>query len=159
MELKEYQELAKNTLAHLSMDELDHSHMALGIAGELLEVQELFYKEEDKIDQADLILELGDICWYVACYCTLLDTDLDYLQHNGSLITASKEVIEFTKKNIAYERDINMRDSLHKLIYSLRKFAGIYGINFSDVLECNIEKLMHRYPQGFNKEVAQTLDI
>lgn len=159
MNLKEYQNLAKTTLAHLSIPELDHAHMALGIGGELLELQEEIFiydaNPESSID--NLIKELGDLCWYPVCYSFLLGKEIEYLQHEDLLITVCKDIIEITKKHIAYEKELVVFNSLCKLMYSLKSFASEYEIDFGLVLETNINKLKARFPDGFNKSTAQAL--
>jgi NTP pyrophosphatase (non-canonical NTP hydrolase) len=59
---------------------------ALGLAGEAGEVADVVKKavfHEHPLDQATLIKELGDVLWYVAALCSVLNIDLgDVMQAN-----------------------------------------------------------------------------
>lgn len=80
MEAKKYQELAMKTLnPNISKDDL-LLNAAMGLCGESGEVLDLLKKkmfQGHDLDKDKLILELGDIAWYLAEAATALDTTLD----------------------------------------------------------------------------------
>ena len=101
MDFKEYQDLAARTLNKEKGVELTLINMSFGLVGEAGETVDymkkvLFHGHEFNVDK--LASELGDVLWYVAGMCSVLNVSLD-------------EVAQF-----------------------------------------NIDKLIHRYPEGFKEE-------
>lgn len=95
-----YQHLAARTINQdLKPLELEY-HALHGMVGEIGEIHSLYQKEYQghHIDNEHLLKEVGDLCWFIAEYCTAL------------------------------------------------------GVNLSDVMMANIEKLKKRYPEGFSVE-------
>ena len=80
MEAKIYQELAMKTLnPNISKDDLLINAL-MGLCGESGEVIDLLKKkmfQGHSLDKEKLILELGDIAWYLAEAATALDITLD----------------------------------------------------------------------------------
>lgn len=84
MDANEYQAQACRTLiAEPDRAYTGHELMlvwtAMGLAGESGEVADTIKKavfHQHGIDRAELIKELGDVCWYVAGLCSILDVDL-----------------------------------------------------------------------------------
>ena len=80
MEAKIYQELAMKTLnPNISKDDLLINAL-MGLCGESGEVIDLLKKkmfQGHSLDNEKLILELGDIAWYLAEAATALDITLD----------------------------------------------------------------------------------
>lgn len=80
MEAKKYQEFAMKTLnPNICKDDL-LLNAAMGLCGESGEVLDLLKKkmfQGHDLDKDKLILELGDIAWYLAEAATALDTTLD----------------------------------------------------------------------------------
>ena len=68
---------ATRTLPDLGSAELNLSHMALGLAGELGEIVNCTGTElKIKIDNTNLKEELGDIYWYLSNYCNLREVPI-----------------------------------------------------------------------------------
>ena len=80
MDAKEYQELAMKTLnPNISKEDL-LVNAAMGLCGEAGEVIDLLKKkmfQGHDLDKEKLVLELGDIAWYLAEAATALDITLD----------------------------------------------------------------------------------
>lgn len=80
MNIKEYQEKSTRTLnKKLIKDEL-LVNMIFGIVGETGEVVDLVKKfrfQGHKLDKEKLTEEIGDVMFYIANLCTLLDVDLE----------------------------------------------------------------------------------
>lgn len=80
MDAKKYQELAMKTLnPNISKDDL-LINAAMGLCGESGEVVDLLKKkmfQGHNLDKDKIILELGDIAWYLAEAATSLDITLD----------------------------------------------------------------------------------
>ena len=72
--------------APISTEDMRIVNMALGIAGEGGEVAELAKKQifhGHGIDLNSWKNELGDVLWYVAACCNLLDLDMEELMENN----------------------------------------------------------------------------
>lgn len=91
MNANDYQILASRTLIDRPGFEIADRDMmliwnALGLAGEAGEVCEHIKKgvlHQHGIDEAKLVKEIGDCCWYLAALCTKLGVDLgDVMQAN-----------------------------------------------------------------------------
>lgn len=80
MQINEYQNLAMRTSNQSLTQESKLINAALGLCGEAGEFADLIkkvnYQGHDK-DQAHLVKELGDVCWYIALAATALDVDLE----------------------------------------------------------------------------------
>ena len=106
MEIKEYQEKAARTLLNksdklLSLEETKIIWCSQGLAGETGEVVDNLKKaifHQHGINKEELKKELGDVLWYIAGLCTLLDFTLE------------------------------------------------------EVMQLNINKLLKRYPEGYNSK-------
>jgi len=84
MDATEYQLAAARTLIDRPDFELADSEImiiwnAVGLAGEAGEICELVKKgifHQHGLDNAKVFKELGDLCWYLAAFCTKLGFDL-----------------------------------------------------------------------------------
>lgn len=97
--LKEYQEWVERVSSKRVM-ELELIYPALGLAGETGEVVERVKKiirdregQPTEEDRAYLELELGDVLWYIAKFCNVLNLKLD------DVITANVDKINDRKIN------------------------------------------------------------
>ena len=65
------------------------------------------------------------------------------------------EVTDILKKHLfhGHELDIqHLKEEIGDIMFYLVNLASIYEIDFSEILQINIDKLMKRYPDGFDKE-------
>ena len=80
MQIHENQSLPMKTAKHSLAQESQLINAALGLCGEAGEFADLIkkmnYQGHDK-DQAHLVKELGDICWYIALAATALNVELE----------------------------------------------------------------------------------
>ena len=80
MDTKEYQAFAHEGILPASKGKNPLVGFALGLAGETGEVCDAVKKREyhgRQVADAHLIEELGDVMWYVANLCTVLNISLD----------------------------------------------------------------------------------
>lgn len=80
MNLNDYQKEASKTIPEDMDKETMGINACFGLAGETGEVVDLVKKhmfQGHKLNKNELILELGDILWYIAEFATALDVDLD----------------------------------------------------------------------------------
>ncbi len=99
MTFDDYQKKAKTTLLKGPDTLTDVIHMALGIAGEGGEVSERVKKlirdnngDLSKLDKADISKEIGDVLWYLAVLCDILDISFDDVAEKNLEKLASRKV-------------------------------------------------------------------
>ena len=103
MKGNEYQELAARTISKNLYDYEVEQHALHGMVGEIGEIHSLYQKvyQDHVFDETHLKLEVGDLLWFIAEFCTAHGWDLD------------------------------------------------------EIMELNINKLMNRYPDGFDEEKSK----
>ena len=80
MNLNEYQYKATRTMSNLDGTLMNIIHMLLGIGTELGELQDQYKKHiayGRKLDIVNVEEEIGDIMWYIANLCTVLNLKLE----------------------------------------------------------------------------------
>lgn len=80
MDMSEYQTKARRTLGGFTDFRDAASLCIVGLTGELGEVSEPLKKNMwhgKPLDMDELKAEIGDVLWYLAGLCTVLDLDLD----------------------------------------------------------------------------------
>lgn len=167
MNLTEYQNEAKKTSPKhddLIMGILNYS---MGLCGEIAEVKECIMKN----DTSNLIIELGDVMWYISQIYTLLDVQLDDIYYSNiyildrvpkdietisnNLYIVAGEIIDYMKKVIFHDHSF---DEYKIINLNQDAFLHIQGLcNVSDiqleyVCETNIDKLRKRYGTSFSCE-------
>ena len=103
MKGNEYQELAARTIRKNLYDYEVEQHALHGMVGEIGEIHSIYQKvyQDHVFDETHLKLEVGDLLWFIAEFCTAHGWDLD------------------------------------------------------EIMELNINKLMNRYPDGFDEEKSK----
>ncbi len=176
----EYAEKAKRTLPDLTFKEnsegvfervasdeigvkLNLVHMALGLSGEIGELVQCVGTElKSKVDLPNLKEELGDLYWYLVNYCTLRDinppkdvinNDLPQEECFELLIISVSDIVDITKKLLAYNKEIDRTNELEYIynIYNgLDMFQKLYDLDGAEIRTKNIEKLQKRYPDRYS---------
>lgn len=65
----------------------------------------------------------------------------------------SGEVVDYMKKVIFHGHDFdrdNLKKELGDTLWYLSQLANMFDITMEEIATANIEKLMKRYPEGFN---------
>lgn len=100
-----YQQLAARTInKDLSAPEME-KHALHGMVGEIGEIHSLYQKvyQGHDMDYEHLGKEIGDLCWFIAEFCTVLSINLsDVMMEN----------IEKLKKR--YPEGFSVEESLHR---------------------------------------------
>lgn len=81
----EYQKLAARTINRELDDESIKFHALHGLVGEIGEIHSIYQKtyQGHPFDEEELKKELGDLLWFIAEYCTILEWSLeDIMQMN-----------------------------------------------------------------------------
>lgn len=184
----EYQVLASRTLPRiLDSDPIDLAHMALGLVSETSELKDAIVKymdhDLDPIQDTyiNITEEFCDMMWYLAGWCTIRGYELVNLtrapkpdqneeEHTfADLQWCIAELGDLAKKYLAYGKVIDkdkegklLACTFHNIAQGYNEFghdAGLTLIPFGRGLMNNIAKLTVRYPQKFDKDLAQNRDL
>lgn len=163
MNFKEYKQLASRTInTDLSKEKLIKNAI-FGIVGETGEVIDLMKKHffhEHELDKEELKKELGDICWYLSLVDEIFHLDVRYSEISEYVYKSSDEQLFFDMTKPLYKickeidkPNLNNDFMLSKLIIEslilINMIGSKYDIEFNQILKSNIQKLMLRYPNGF----------
>jgi len=114
MELKQYIIESSRTCPDLGLDFNNQMHMAIGIsteAGELLDAYKKKLAYNKSLDKTNVAEEIGDLCWYVANLCRILNLDLQEILQNNIDKLRARYPEKFTEekannRNLEEERKI-----------------------------------------------------
>lgn len=151
-------------------------HMSEGIAnetGELKEVLDKFLRGEGDLDTLKLIREeIGDLMWYSAGICYVLDMSFEEILDvmcahpfdrtlsgwaNGmmsEIVLGSGVIAEHVKKHVFYGKDYDtekVTNALANIVHASVGLARVLGIDFESILKDNIAKLAARFPDKFTE--------
>ncbi|AUR83005.1 NTP pyrophosphohydrolase [Vibrio phage 1.031.O._10N.261.46.F8] len=147
----------------------DIIHSALGMADEILELQEAISKR----DTPNIGEEIGDLCWFYA----LAGNDLaesNYLFFKPEEIRVDKTnpelglgmaintYVSHVKKAYAYGKSYQADARLKHLwmIWAcLTEVAKKYNFTIEDIMQTNIEKLRIRFPDKFTTDAADSRNL
>lgn len=93
----------------------------------------------------------------------LLDREtIDLLHAAIGMVTESGEFIDALKKNIFYDKPldiVNLKEELGDLLWYVALAIRILGEDFEQIMETNINKLKARYPEEFTEHHALNRDL
>ena len=151
---EEYQKLAQRTASTTTArDKLING--ALGLCGEITEYSMERLYIDRRVDEA------GDIMWYIAEISAGLGVtiaDVAAIDGNTSYRGMHDEagLIADAVKKCAFQGH-SADDNKTSIIYGMNRIMGIiaryvvdFGFTMDDVLSGNVEKLLRRYPDGFD---------
>lgn len=203
MKINLYQQAAKRTLpslgdkhlAHLrnifnadnSIDifikelglKMDLSHMALGVASELSELEECLIQNHKEFDEVNLGEELGDKMWYAVNWANLLNINVvqptkpNDVEAMSALIIYGGQLADIAKRYLAYGASLEAQEEkrkkaknylsnteiLNRYITTIYDLAGVYGLDMETIMGRNITKLYVRYPEQFSEDSALMRDL
>lgn len=162
-----YEELASTTCKDIGNVSSNILHMKMGIITEAAEVIDILKKKhayDKEIDKAHLREEIGDIFWYVANYCKIMELDFAGIIDNVRLDPLYDEknnfslyqTMEYIINNTLTLDEHSIVDVVDLLMYAI----NLTEEDLNEVLRINIRKLQARYPEGFSSYYAlnRTLD-
>lgn len=151
--LEEYQKHAQRTSSTTTArDKLING--ALGLCGEVNEyVRERLYIE-------NRVREAGDVMWYVAEIAEGLGVTIADIaaidEYSGSDIYNEAALIADAVKKYAFQghkiEKYEIMRGLNVIMSSIARRMTDFGYNMDDILRGNVEKLLKRYPDGFDAE-------
>jgi len=115
MTLNEYQQLAMRTRNSALTNKETIVTAALGLpaeAGEVADIVKKWVGQGHPLDKDDILIELGDILWYIALMATALDTDLDTIGH-----------INVAKLERRYAGDFSAQKSVNRYVDHMEQGA------------------------------------
>lgn len=172
MNIAEYRQHTLRTLPDLGSPQLNLSHMALGLAGEIGELVECVGTELkfNEVNRPNIVEELGDLYWYLANYCNMQEIDLPenpvFTETDDEcldlLIVKISNLVDLVKRYMAYNKSIEKVKEI-EAIYDIRValvlFENVYDLDGDEIRSKNIAKLKARYPQKFDENLAVNRDI
>ena len=170
--IKDYTDLAlktelKDYLIKLKPIQFRKLHATIGISTEIGEL----VNSKDGINTAE---EIGDIFYYIAILCKILDlsfenllTKKEEINYNKTdilscVVIAASELLDSTKKEIFYKKYTSNKDfteKLHLLVEYLFIFIDLKGLKIENILLKNINKLKLRYGEKFSINNAINRDL
>lgn len=115
MNIKQYCKDAFSTSAILGSDWDNTVHMLFGMStevGELTDAYKRYLAYGTELDYLNVQEEIGDLCWYIANFCTFNDFDLEEILRINIEKLKTRYPEKFTQKD-AVERDLQKeRDTL-----------------------------------------------
>ncbi len=151
---EEYQKLAQRTSSTTTArDKLING--ALGLCGEVAEYAREMRFIEKRISEA------GDIMWYVAEIAagigkTIADAaNIDEINYNGGMFYDAGDIADAIKKHVYQGHDIDAHAilcGLNRIMFVIYTRVPDLGYSMDDVLRGNVEKLLKRYPNGFEAD-------
>lgn len=115
--------------------------VASGLAGEAGEVLDALKKgvfHQHGIDKVSLTKEIGDLMWYLSGICSVCRFSLDTVWTHG-------QPPMFCGMTLF---------PLLDLVRALKLLVGYLGLDISEIMQVNIEKLKARYPEGYSAEAS-----
>lgn len=160
MTLTDYQIQAKRTCPSLGSKEVDILHMKRGVFTECAEIIDALKKRDaygKTLDIVNIIEEIGDLCWYVANWCTF---ENQVFKPRGSVWVVEKtgQDIDFLIERIIVESKEDVVD-FEDIVDRIYDLCNIFYVELERCLEKNIEKLKVRYPEKFDAEKAINRDL
>ena len=152
---EEYQKLAQRTeIAKTARDKLING--ALGLCGEIAEYAREMRFIEKRIEEA------GDVMWYVAEIAAGMGATIadaanidDAGEWNGGMFHDAGDIADAIKKHVFQGHDLDKQAilcGLNRIMYMIATRVPDFGYSMDDVLRGNVEKLLKRYPHGFDAE-------
>ena len=86
----------------------DELHCVIGMTTEVAELMDAYKKSiyyRRKLDEVNVAEELGDLMWYVACYCKLMNWDLKAILETNIAKLQARYPEKFTSEQ-AFNRDL-----------------------------------------------------
>lgn len=169
MTLGKYALLAQRT----SRKEPGIDHMTngvLGLIGEAGEVVETvkkwrFQSEHDMpMPVCKLIEELGDVMWYVVEFCRAINVSIEDLpvkdpfSQYDTLEQASVGLMHSIMCVVLDGQEADITDIISIIAHVSGILEDFCNVSMSDAMNLNINKLMKRYPEGFDAERSQNRD-
>jgi NTP pyrophosphatase (non-canonical NTP hydrolase) len=163
MNLLQYRNETKRTIADLGSPILNSIHMTLGMMTELVELVECN-------TQGDILDESGDVLWYLANYCNIHGLKLEqqeepvstrFLNVTSLMIKLAGKLQDFDKKNFAYGKPYNhavQQETVQRLFDFLHGHIAAQNKTIEEGMDKNIQKLYIRFPDKATGELAINKD-
>lgn len=173
MEWVEYQRLSERTLSSEFHCDVRTQRLLHAVMGMLTEIEEVLDNHSaDTVDDVNRAEEWGDIAWYLAIlsreYSVLPGPEGpvgEGVSADRSIMTLTKHLLRFLdmlKKSIYYGRKFD-DDTACALTSSIMRASFEYaegvGIDTSQAMRANIEKLRARYGDKFSSDSAINRDL
>lgn len=155
MELKEYQNLARQTVVYPK--QMANEYLSFGLFSEVGELHETYLEGS----RTDLIREMGDVMWYLVNLLwengfVAIDLPLGKIRQGPDeqmmqLCADASKFGDWMKKGIRDWRQLvrqEVKEAVGACVHGIERICMLKGISFQEVLEVNVEKLFGRKENG-----------
>ena len=167
----EYKNKSTRTMPDLGKSK-NETHMMAGLFTEKAEIIDVLKKKiayDKEIDMINLKEEIGDFMWYFVNAELVIEKELGSFDHYKYITENAKAERELIKK-ISIEKftsellkiDFGSGITRFSLLLAgdfISKVLAYFNIDFMECLNSNYEKLLKRYPEGFNTDKAVNRDL
>lgn len=159
----------REILGSLSDIKMDAMHMAIGVAGEAMELLANYpSSDDDEIDIENVIEELGDLCFYMSGLYLCLgekpesvkpQVDMETKELYIQIACFAGEVLDCVKKWVVYNKeyesisDTLLRESA-RMNGIIEQLANDIGFSMKFVMRYNKAKLQERYGDKYSDAAA-----
>lgn len=140
-------------------------HAAMGLVTESSELMSSVSKE-------NFVEELGDVLWYVAIACDVLEISLDEAEESAGnfefrphlgvedMILASSDIMDMLKKSTFYGKALHRHAVATRLGEILVVIENLSDYPLGEIMASNLTKLHKRYSSGtFSQKEALNRDV
>jgi NTP pyrophosphatase (non-canonical NTP hydrolase) len=159
MQWTEYQTLASRTF-NMQLNRTERlENAALGLIGEAGEIADLIKKHRHHghpLDRDKVIDECGDLLWYVAQMCSVLEYEISYgfVGKKGFGLSIGVYALRLGR-NVGIVAEQVDREYRHIDTSVVGAFLDDHiDSTLDEAQQRNIEKLRRRYPNGFSSEAS-----
>ncbi len=144
----------ESILEQLTAEKCDLMHMALGLVGELIEVEQGRWKG----DKENVHEELGDVLFYLEGLCQVIGYEPKRVDSRIKH-SLGGDILDLAKKVFAYNSELKLqevKDDIDGVYSHVCELADSFKFDMQDLEDANIKKLMEkRYKNGYSDEAAR----
>lgn len=155
-----YQMLAAKTLKDLGSKEKNLQHMRLGILDEVGEIAKLYKKalvKGEEVDMTGVLEEVSDLGWFITNAVKLHGGLVNFSEMKVATINLSVE--EYLTRIVDLTAGIDLPNTAGYMLHYWVTFVQMLGLDLSEVLQKNIEKLAVRHGDKFREDSFENRDV
>lgn len=149
--LADYQKEAHKTCMDNCWNE---EYLTMGLISEIGEIADKVKKnirdnggEITEKFKADILMECGDVCWYIAEFAKFLNIDISVFETETEYISMGNRVTWLNYHASSFITDQDPND-VRIMFYEIHSLAKDFGSSLHEVMVNNIKKLSSRKDRG-----------
>lgn len=152
--VKKLKKPGSDIVSQLTGESMDVLHMAVGLVGELVELE----MARAASDRKNVIEEIGDAFFYLEGMLLAIDGELEMADEAEIRHTFGGDVLDLAKKHAIYNQSLKRDEMLSELAgvwCFLNGMCAAFDVKESDVRKENVNKLNVRYKDGYSDAAAK----